>query len=78
MVWESSMSLAEMQDYQEAVGAGHGKGHVSKASVQEKVISLPEEDDDSDASEGETGTEGEMSASEVEGEDDYSELMPSQ
>ena len=80
VVWESSMSLAEMRDYQETMGAGCGKDHISKASVQEKLVSLPEEeDDDGDASEGETGTEGEMGASEAEEEgDEYSELAPSQ
>lgn len=81
VVWESSMSLAEMRDYQETVGAGSGKDHISKASVQEKLVSLPEEeDDDGDASEGESGTEGEMGASEAEEEegDECSELVSSQ
>ena len=75
VVWESSMSLAEMQHYQEVVGTSHGRRRVSKAAIQEKVVSFLEEDEDSDVSDGETGTEGEMSASEVEGEDNYSELI---
>lgn len=73
VVWESSMSQAEMQQYLDAVG-GHGGRGVSEGSNRERVVSLPEDDENSGVDEDETGDEDGTSGSEMEEKDDHCEL----